>query len=171
MSLNDLAGKLQEKGIVWFIRRGMPGCLKLLVGYLILFALHIVTSFKMIRIARVRADRIGHLAYNTDVFLRLLEANKQVKKRVLLLGVAGEVANEQLLNMYRRIFPIIQSKVAHTILGWLPIRKSEVFRDLGLMDDTYYPYYKLDSTESKLRFTPAEEAKRKRLQALNLTAR
>ena len=163
MSLNYLAGKLHEKGIVWFVRRGLQRGLKLVVGYMIWFSLHFVTSFKRIRIVRVRADRIGHLAYNTDVFLRQLAAHKQVKKRILLLGVAGEVANQQLLNMYRRMFPIIQNKTAHTILGWLPSKKSAVFQDLELLDDCRNPYYKLDSTDPKLHFTLGEEVKGKEL--------
>ena len=163
MSLNDLAGMLQEKGIVWFVRRGMRMGLKLLVGYLIWFSLRIVKSFKRVRIVRVQADRIGHLAYNTDIFLRQFAAKKQLKKRVLLLGVAGEVANEQLLNMYRRMFPIIQNKTAHTILGWLPIKESEVFQDLELLHDTNYPYYKWDNAKRNLYFTPGEEVKGKEL--------
>jgi putative glycosyltransferase (TIGR04372 family) len=159
MSLNVLAGKLREKGIVWFVRRSIQRGSKLAVGCLALFSLYVATCFRRIRIARVRADRIGHLAYNTDIFLRQLAANRQAGKRMLLLGVAGEIANQQLLNMYRRMFPIIQNKTAHAILGWLPVKDSQVFQDLELLDDTHYPYYKFGGAEPKLRFTPHEEVK------------
>jgi putative glycosyltransferase (TIGR04372 family) len=160
MSLQYLARKLREKGIIWFVRRGVWKGFRLSIGYLVLLCLHIlmiVKPFKAITIARIRSDRIGHLAYNTDIFLRQLDSKKYDGKRILVVGVAGEVANQQLLSMYRRKFPIIQNKTAHTILGWLPIRKSGVFQDLELLDDTNCPYYRLDNTKPNLYFTPGEE--------------
>lgn len=159
--LNYLAGKLQEKGTVSFVRRGTQKALRLFVGYIILFCLHVVMSFKKIRIVRVRADRIGHLAYNTDIFLKHLDAQKQSTRRILLLGVAGEVANQQLLNMYKRRFPIIENRIAHRILGWLPTKRSAAFLDLELLDDTHYPYYKFDNNKLNLYFTHDEETRGK----------
>ena len=74
----------------------------LMLGFTIASGLYIKKHFKSIKLCRIRTDRIGHLAANTDLFLRRLQLRKIKNNKTLYLGVCGKnVAIEQLLKMFR----------------------------------------------------------------------
>ncbi len=124
-----------------------------------------------IRFVRLIDNRIGHLAANTELFLRSLDLQGKKKMKRFFVGIASDQpSNHQLLNMYKREFCIIQlprelygNRVFMTVssdyslLNWL-----KVYYDL--------PF---ESNESKvfsfgnpqLSFTPEEIRKGKELLA------
>lgn len=79
------------------------------LGALVVGCLYLLRPFKKIKIGRIRTDRIGHLASNTDAFLRALAAGG-LESRFLRVFIAGEPVNRQLLEMYKRVMPIVESR-------------------------------------------------------------
>lgn len=162
MSLLLLARKLRKKHISRRIAYRAYGYTVWLFLHIILY---IIGPFKLVKVVLLWSDRIGHLAYNTDVFLRQLALRGSEGRRVFYLGIASNpAANQQLLTMYKRKFFITQNKLAHALLSPLYVTKSSpLFENLYLLNDTNYPYYKLDNTKPSLYFTPSEEEKGKEI--------
>mgnify|MGYP001288206865 CR=1 FL=1 len=70
---------------------------------------YIILPFCRIQFVKVRDDRIGHLAINTELFLTRLELGIIMKKRTIFIGIAStRPCNEQLLKMYKRKLNIVQ---------------------------------------------------------------
>jgi len=156
-----MTSKLLLKGIRDILRQ----ILGLIVGHSVLLFLYLIKSIKFIVMVRVRTDRIGHLAYNTHVFLKHVELKSQSGENILYLGRTDKsVANKQLLNMFKRRFLITQNKLARLIFGSLRYTNTSVFfKDLYLLDDTHYPPYKLENSTPSIMFTSSEEVRGRRL--------
>lgn len=60
-----------------------------------------------IKFIRLRSDRIGHFAANTEEFLREVNAGKRQKLQYIALA-PSKVANEALLQMWKRYLTIVQ---------------------------------------------------------------
>jgi putative glycosyltransferase (TIGR04372 family) len=76
----------------------------------ILVALYFISPFLKVKIARIRTDRIGHLASNTDAFLRTLGAGGLDPDTIRIFIADSRTANRQLLEMFKRIMPVIESR-------------------------------------------------------------
>ena len=160
--LSLLVRKLRRKGVFLHIVFTCYGYIMWSCLNLILF---IVWHFKKIKLILVQSYGIGHLAYNTDIFLRQSGVTSSRETKVSYLGVAGNpVANQQLLNMYKRKFSINQNNVVYKLLEPLyTMKKTSYFESLWHYHDTAYPYwnYVFDKDSEVLNFTPAEEEKGK----------
>jgi len=78
-----------------------------LVGLPLLF---IAEPFVRIRIGYIPNQRIGHLAMNTEVYIRRREADGW-PKRTFSLFTCWDPANKQLLKMYKRRLNIVESRL------------------------------------------------------------
>ena len=131
-----------------------------LLGFIILFFLYIVKPFKFVKLLPIIHTRIGHLASNTDLFLRRLQLKRREKEGIFYLGVSGKPVNQQLLTMFKRKLPIIQNDHVHRILNSSPLNKSPFYEPLPCMTNEYYEF---NNTEPNLYFTASEEKKGKKL--------
>ena len=121
----------------------------------IIKCLSLIKQIKPIKIIGLRAERIGHLAANTDTFFRRLQLDNRKKHKIQYIGITGETANKQLLKMYgRRIF-LIQNNLIHRFFRMSPIlNNSEFYQYLPFTNKEYYEF---NNTKSIVQFTPPEE--------------
>lgn len=148
-----------------------------LFASIIVLFLYIIKPFKFIKIYRLIDFRIGHLAANTDLFLRRLQLNIIKKNGVSYLGIAStKPANEQLLKMFKRKLTIIQiprGKLMNMFLDAIFSKKSvlrqSIFcqslfsQSLSFLPFNSNEYYEFNNAERNLDFTASEEEKGKKL--------
>ena len=131
-----------------------------LFGLVILPCLYIIKPFKFVKLCPIQYDRIGHLAGSTDLFLRRLQLEKTPKKAILYLGISGKPANQQLLKMFKRKLPIIQSTHACSMVGSYALKKSIFYEPIPKIAGKFYEF---NDTEPNLHFTEPEEDEGKKL--------
>jgi putative glycosyltransferase (TIGR04372 family) len=125
-----------------------------------------ILSGKQIKFVFIYCGRIGHLAAETELFLRRLN-NGIYNPNNIYIGLCGvfPVVNHQLLQMFRRHMIIIVSWWLHKliILTWL--RKTQFFHvasHKSFFSSEHYEfnhneYYELNNYKQVIRFTNAEE--------------
>src|SRR3989344_6653405 len=92
-------------------------------------------AFK-VKFWRMRGNRIGHLAGNTESLLRLIQLGKESKFNHVILS-SFDVANQQLLTMFKRKLKIVeipQPKLVRELLRNLAhyslLNKTHLFAEL-----------------------------------------
>jgi putative glycosyltransferase (TIGR04372 family) len=122
-----------------------------------------------LKIGRLSNARIGHLAANTDLFLRRRQLGIYPDGPFYcFLCDPTQLANRQLLTMWKRVIPICESKVLTSVFtGMLPIlKKTPFYQDLHM---NFNEYYEFNNAEPSLYFTPDEIKKgRKLLKQMNV---
>lgn len=117
----------------------------------------------------VCSHRIGHLAENTDDFLRHYYLDKDIyetNKEVLLLlnNINGEViSNYQLLEMIHRVFPVISDPLLIYMINILAKDDPQLWNIKGMLFSTQIDYEVYNSVPSQLFFTEEEEQRGKKL--------
>lgn len=124
-------------------------------GLLILLFLYTIKPFKYVKICLLRYERIGHLAVNTDLFLRRLQLKEDGEKRIFYLGLSGKPANRQLLKMLRRRISIIENRFLYDIFNASLLRKSSFCLALPYIKKNEHYIYA--DTKPVLTFNNAEE--------------
>ena len=122
-----------------------------------------------LRIGKLHHARIGHLALETDLFLR---------KRQLGIIPEGPVywficdsrgtANQQLLTMFKRVLRVYESRILVSIFdGMCPLlKKTPFYQPLGLRNNEYFEF---NHANPSVYFTPEETQKgRKLLKRMNI---
>lgn len=107
----------------------------------------------------INGFRIGHLAANTELFLRRLKNTDYYNKNNIYIGFCYyfPICNHQLLKMFKRVLPIIESRLFEKLMNtW--IKNTEFSHRLPFNSNEYYEY---NNFEPRLTFT-AEERKRGR---------
>ena len=135
-----------------------------LFSYTLSLFLFAMKPIKFVKLVVIRSDRIGHLAANTDFFLRQSQLKDvQKEKRILNIGISGPPCNRQLLKMFKRKFRIIE--VGNGLYEFFirAIRNKTKF-----LHNTYTlfrpnAYYEFNNTDVNISFTPEEEQKGKAL--------
>ncbi|MBC8284311.1 MAG: TIGR04372 family glycosyltransferase [Nitrospinae bacterium] len=133
-----------------------------------IFTLWMLKPFVWIKVGILNYGRIGHLALNTDLFLRRRQLGVYPDGPFYCFLSNPNPANRQLLTMFKRIMPIYESRVLYGIFfGMLPILKRTPFhQDLSLNDNEYYEF---NNADSSLFFTHEEVEKgRKLLSQMNV---
>ena len=71
----------------------------------IILVIRIISPFKLVRIRKLRSDRLGHFAFEPDIYLLERLIGKHNKKTIDLFYCLGRVCNEQLkIMLERRLF-------------------------------------------------------------------
>ena len=125
-------------------------------GLWIVFILYLIKPFKTVKLLEIRSRAIGQQAGNTGLFLRRLQReSEETKHKVLYVGISGKPDNKQLLKMFKRKFPIIESDLLARICGdgAFLIRWTGFYQDLPFHANEF----EFDDTEPGLKFTPQEE--------------
>ncbi|MEQ8319665.1 MAG: TIGR04372 family glycosyltransferase [Rhodospirillales bacterium] len=132
------------------------------LAVIVLPVLWLVDPFWRFRLGLLHYQRIGHLAANTDAFLRRQQLDGK-PKRTTYIFVAHDPANRQLFEMYRRHLNIIESRVLSSLFFiWQPMMKETRFWERmpwGSID--IRRFHLMNHTTKTLAFTPEEEARGK----------
>ena len=133
-------------------------------AFLVYISLVFVKVIKGKRVVfyELTCSRIGHLAANTELFLRRLKyTNYYDKKNNIYIGLCNHfpVSNRQLLNMYKRDFFIIESRILKGLFNtW--IKKTKFYHILPFKSNEYYEF---NTFKRILSFTEEEEILGKQL--------
>ena len=140
------------RALVYFVFK----FLGLILALPIIIALWILKPFFWVRVGKLHHARIGHLALETDLFLR---------KRQLGIFPDGPfycflcdsrgVANRQLLTMFKRVMRIYEGRIFVSIFdGMLPfLRRTPFYQPLGLKNNEYFEF---NNGEPSVSFTRDE---------------
>ena len=145
------------KGARFLIR----GLFYTVAGGFLFVILTIIYPIQKIKFCAIIFHRIGHLAANTELFLRRLRAG-YYDKDCLYIGfsIAGmKPSNRQLLDMFKRNFAIIENRLFGKIIYSLPMRRSKFYQELPFNSNEYYEFNNLPTI---LTFTSEEEGKGRR---------
>jgi putative glycosyltransferase (TIGR04372 family) len=140
--------------------------LGLLCSVPLILILWILKPFFWLKLGILNYSRIGHLALNTDLFLRRRQLGIYPDgPYYCFLSHPDNPANRQLLRMWKRLLPIYESRIfCYLFSGMLPIlKRTPFYQDLPLNNNEYY---ELNNAKSSLYFTPDEIEKGRKL--LNL---
>lgn len=136
--------------LVWVYRS-----LRLVTGALILLCIYTASPLARIRIGFLHFDRIGHLAANTEYWLRT-KFLKRAPRGVFILLSPTNPANHQLVVMFQRVVRIILNNSLHSIM--LAARKQwpelRVWLDLSSVGPSDFALW--SNTRTQLIFTAAE---------------
>src|SRR3989338_2857254 len=133
----------------------------LINGIAVVFFLPLVLLRKVFKVKlwRMRGNRIGHLAGNTESLLRLIQLGKESKFNHVILS-SFDVANQQLLTMFKRKLKIVeipQPKLVRELLRNLAhyslLNKTHLFAELPPVGHQR----EFDTTVPSLSFTNEEE--------------
>ncbi|VEN74512.1 conserved hypothetical protein [Candidatus Desulfarcum epimagneticum] len=119
---------------------------------------YILSPVCRIKIAKLQTDRIGHLALNTEIFLRKRQLG--YARGIKHIFFAGKSANVQLLKMWRRYLFIVESNILYAGLNypycvWL-WEKTRFFEPLQVLSNEYQIF---QEGRPALHFTLEEEEK------------
>lgn len=125
------------------------------VGAACIGLIYLARPLRKIKIGRLRTERIGHLACNTDGFLRKRGAGR-VEPGVSRVFIAATPCNRQLLDMIKRVIPVIESDwlaKLHDIC--LPLlQKTPLWEPMPVYLSAHEEF---NAAPSSLSFTPEEE--------------
>lgn len=129
--------------------------LRLAMGALILVCLKAARPFVNVRLGLLRCDRIGHLASNSEYWLRKQYPKRRPDEKFILLA-PEDLANHQLVAMIGRVVPVIKSSILYGIVSaanrrWPRLSIWSDFIETGGLD---YDLWK--STGPQLAFTSEE---------------
>lgn len=110
-----------------------------------------------LKIVNIPADRIGHLAFNTDSFLRKLQLKKGKKtKRTVYIGITqSPPANKQLLKMFSHRMNITQYP-PHIYRRIIKSIMNNKLIFINSVANTYSEFELFNNTEVNLKFSPKE---------------
>ena len=127
-----------------------------LFGYPLLIFFYLVWPIAYIKLGTLRAERIGHLASNTETFLRRRTLKIYDPDCIYFLFCdTTKVSNRQLLEMYKREITIIENVFIYEFYKGLEkiFRKTRFYQPL---DATSMEYREFIDTTSSLSFLVSE---------------
>lgn len=156
MSRTKLIPHAQNKNLMI---RALKLIVKCILALFVISPLYLISIFKKIKIGCLHYDRIGHLALNTDLFLRRQQIYGKDTK-ALYVFLSGKPCNRQLLEMFKSHLFILESAFAVRIYNMcLPLlKRTRFFQPLPMNSNEYYEF---NNADPSLFFTKEEEAKGK----------
>jgi putative glycosyltransferase (TIGR04372 family) len=122
-----------------------------------------------LKVSKLHSERIGHLALNTDLFLRRRQLGTYPDGPFYcFISNPNNLSNRQLLTMWKRVIPVYESRVLCWMYqGMLPIlKKTPFYLELPINSNEYYEF---NNAKPSLYFTPEEiEKGRSLLHQLNV---
>lgn len=120
--------------------------------------LWLLEPFLRLRLGRVMAERIGHLAANTEVTVRERRLGLRDPEETMVFFASGPVANWPLLTMYRRQITIFVNNAGSSLFSlcepWL--RRTRFFLSMPFDSREFHLW---NDSPPILTFTPEEEAR------------
>ena len=168
---NRFLSALKDKGYSTLIRAFLYVIFRFLG---LIFALPVICIFWVlkpfvwIKVGFLNYGRIGHLAFNTDLFLRRRQLGIYPDGPFYCFLCNPNPANRQLLDMWKRVIPVCENRVLSWLsYGMLPIlKKTPFYQDLPINANEYFEF---KNAKPSLYFTPEEiEKGRSLLHQLNV---
>jgi len=134
----------------------------------LIIPLILLKTIGKIKFIRIRSRRIGHLAANTELFLRRKELNRLKEKDLKYVGIAtSKPCNKQLLGMFQRKFRIIviNLPISFRILTQIAANNS-ILKTLNLFTEPKYrtnDFYEFNNCSPTLKLNLDEEKRGKEL--------
>jgi putative glycosyltransferase (TIGR04372 family) len=128
--------------------------------------LWIIKPFVWIKLGCLHSGRFGHLAFNTDLFMRRRQLGIHPNGPFYcFLSNPKTLTNRQLLNMWKRVIPVYESSVLCWLyFGMLPIlKRTPFYQNLDMNSNEYYEF---NNAKPSLHFNADEIEKGRKL--LNL---
>jgi putative glycosyltransferase (TIGR04372 family) len=125
--------------------------------------LWIIKPIFWLKVSKLEYGRIGHLTTQTELFLRRRQLGIYPDGPFYcFLSHPVNVANRQLLTMYKRVIPIYESKFFLSLyLGMFPIlKRTPFYQDIHMEYDEYYEF---NNAKPSLSFTADEITKGRNL--------
>jgi putative glycosyltransferase (TIGR04372 family) len=116
-----------------------------------------------LKVGKLSNTRIGHLALNTDLFLRRRQLGIYSDRPFYcFICDPTQLANHQLVTMFKRVIPVFESRALTLVfLGMRPIlKRTPFYQDLPMNSDEYYEF---NNAKPSLYFTPGEIEKGRKL--------
>lgn len=128
-----------------------------MLGIFVFIGLKILKPVIKIRVGKLHHDRIGHLAANTELFLRRQARNKNTD-RELHIFVTGKPANYQLLRMIKRRLHVFENRILLKLYNSIKpySRASKIWIDLPFETNEYDEF---NNVSPQLSFTKEEEVR------------
>ncbi len=129
----------------------------------IIIFLWILKPFFWVKLGKLHHGRLGHLALETEIFLRRCQLDIFSNRFFYyFLCDSRNVANLPLLNMFKRVLKIYESRILVSIFdGMFPLLKNTPFyQPLGLQDNEYFEFNKANPS---ICFSPKEIQKGREL--------
>ena len=102
-----------------------------------------------LKVSKLHSERIGHLALNTDLFLRQRQLGIHPEGPFyFFISNPNNLANRQLLTMWKRVIPIYESRVLCWMYqGMLPIlKRTPFYLELPMNSNEYYEFNKANTS-------------------------
>jgi putative glycosyltransferase (TIGR04372 family) len=163
--VQDIAFRIrfvQQKGIAWTLGRLASRVLGLVASVALLpvtVALHLL-GFRHVDFV---TDRIGHLALEPDCLLREQALGRIPRRRWIFLAPAGQVANEHLLEYWRKHFIVVRSALSCFLVrsmgegSLMRFDVSRYLRAFGRTQDAYGIYAAWGERKPPLTLLPQDE--------------
>jgi putative glycosyltransferase (TIGR04372 family) len=124
--------------------------------------LWVLKPFVWIKVGGLHYGRIGHLALNTDLFMRRRQLGIYPDGPFYCFLSNPNPANRQLVKMWKRVIPVYENRaLSWMYYGMLPIlKRTPFYQDLPMNSNEYFEF---NNTNSSLHFTPEEIEKGSRI--------
>jgi len=149
-------GKKAENIITRFVK-SIFNIIAIFIGFIVFLLLKFARLFVDFKVGKLLYFRIGHLAANTELFLRRQSIKKHKEKKHFIF-LSGEPANRQLLKMIKRRLPVVENKILVKVYDSIyPLtKKSDTWVDIPFFTNEYDEF---SNIEPQLSFTNEEEKK------------
>jgi putative glycosyltransferase (TIGR04372 family) len=126
------------------------------MGIIVVWMLHLFRGILLVRIGHLRHERIGHLATNTELFLRRRSQDVEMQRNFYLF-FSGPPANKHLLRMIRHHMAVVEGDIA--LSAYTKIRSmtqnAKVWVDLPMETREYYEF---DNIAPQLSLLPEDRS-------------
>ena len=123
------------------------------VSALLIGVLKVLSPFIKVKFCPINYPRIGHLAGNTEIFLRRLHAGR-LAKGFKYIGVSGKSCNRQFMKMIKRQMLVIENRLFSGVIKSALFQRSLFFEDMPYNSNEYQEYNNLPRV---INFTKEEE--------------
>lgn len=130
--------------------------IKLGLGWILLLIIRSLRPLVKIRIGMLHHTRIGHLAANTEYWLRKESLNPTGSGELRLFISSSRPANRQLLTMIKRRLRVVESSILDAVLTTAHKRWPDLPVWLDLTATGTHDYELWSNTRPQLAFTPDE---------------
>ena len=117
------------------------GITKLLIQFFLISFVAIFSPIKKIIFINIQSERIGHLAFNTDLFLRNLQLEKKkCRNQKFYIGLSqNKLSNKQLFRMFSRKFLILKlPRFFHSLIFKSIQNNNYLFRNISTSSYSHY---------------------------------
>lgn len=147
-------GKQKGKSIGYIVYDLLIRVISVIFFPTIWLLLYLINLFVKVKIGFLYHERLGHLALNTDLFLRRLKLGL-LPSDVHYIFFVYSPANRQIVKMFKRHLNIVESEFLSKLLSPFGILNTRFYQHLPFIGNEYMEFNQCDAV---LSFTQEEES-------------